>query len=144
YNNANNAIANAAAIDAIKRSSAIVIAPANPISSIGPIVALSDLRKELVRNRDKVIAISPLIGKRALSGPAIKYMKALRFQNSSIGVARYYHDFVSKFIISVEDHSMKLQIEALNMHVYETNITMKTRRDEVRLGKHILKLMEKN
>lgn len=144
YNNANNAIANAAAIDAIKRSRAIVIAPANPISSIGPIVALSDLRKELVQNRDKIIAISPLIGKRALSGPAIKYMKALRFQNSSIGVARYYHDFVSKFIISVEDHNMKLQIEALNMHVYETNITMKTRRDEVRLGKHILKLMEKN
>jgi LPPG:FO 2-phospho-L-lactate transferase len=144
YNNANNAIANAAAIDAIKRSRAIVISPANPISSIGPIVALSDLRKELVQNRDKVIAISPLIGKRALSGPAIKYMKALRFQNSSIGVARYYHDFVSKFIISVEDHSMKLQIEALKMHVYETNIRMKTRRDEVRLGKYILKLMEKN
>ena len=144
YNNANNAIANAAAIDAIKRSRAIGIAPANPISSRGPIVALSDLRKELVQNRDKVIAISPLIGKRALSGPAIKYMKALRFQNSSIGVARYYHDFVSKFIISVEDHNMKLQIEALNMHVYETNITMKTRRDEVRLGKDILKLVEKN
>jgi LPPG:FO 2-phospho-L-lactate transferase len=144
YNNAKNAIANAAAIDAIKRSRAIVISPANPISSIGPIVALSDLRKELVQNRDKVIAISPLIGKRALSGPAIKYMKALRFQNSSIGVARYYHDFVSKFIISVEDHSMKLQIEALKMHVYETNIRMKTRRDEVRLGKYILKLMEKN
>ncbi len=144
YHNASNAIANAAAIDAIKRSRAIVIAPANPISSIGPIVALSDLRKELVQNRDKVIAISPLVGKRALSGPAVKYMKALRFQNSSIGVASYYHDFVSKFIISMEDHSMKLQIEALNMHVYETNITMKTRRDEVRLGKHILKLMEKN
>ena len=96
-----------------------------------------------MQNRDKVIAISPLIGRKALSGPAIKYMKALGLENSSVGVARYYRDFVSKFLISTEDHSMKSHIEALDMQVYETNITMKTRRDEVRLGKNLLKLVER-
>jgi LPPG:FO 2-phospho-L-lactate transferase len=96
-----------------------------------------------VQNRDKVIAVSPLIGRKAVSGPAIKYMRAQGIENSSVGVARYYRDFVSKFIISKEDHSMKLQIEALNMQVYETNITMKTRRDEVKLGRRLLKLVEK-
>jgi hypothetical protein len=60
-----------------------------------------------------------------------------------VGVAKYYRDFVSKFIISMEDHSMKLQIEALDMEVYETNITMNARTDEVRLGRQILKLVEK-
>ncbi len=143
FDNASSATANTAAIEAIKRSGAVVIAPANPVSSIGPIIALSDLRKELVHNRDKVIAVSPLIGTKAVSGPAIKYMRALGLENSSIGVARYYRDFVSKFIISREDNSMKLQIEAFDMQVYETNITMKTRRDEVRLGKYLLKLIEK-
>lgn len=143
YDNANSARANTAAIDAIKRCRAVVIAPANPVSSIGPIMALSDLRKELVKNRDKVVAISPLIGRKAVSGPAIKYMRALGLENSSVGVAKYYRDFVSKFIISMEDHSMKLQIEALDMQVYETNITMKARRDEVRLGRHLLKIVEK-
>jgi LPPG:FO 2-phospho-L-lactate transferase len=143
YNNASNAKANADAIDAIKRCRAVVIAPANPVSSIGPIVALSDLRKELVQNRDKVIAISPLIGRKAVSGPAVKYMRALGLENSSVGVATYYHDFVTKFIISMQDHNMKLRIEALDMQVYETNITMKARRDEVRLGRHLLKLIEK-
>jgi LPPG:FO 2-phospho-L-lactate transferase len=143
YDNASRATANTAAIEAIKQCRAVVIAPANPVSSIGPIMALSDLRKELMQNREKVIAISPLIGRKAVSGPAIKYMKALGLENSSVGVAKYYRDFVSKFIISMEDHSMKLQIEALDMEVYETNITMKARTDEVRLGRHILKLVEK-
>ena len=143
YDNASRATANTAAIEAIKQCRAVVIAPANPVSSIGPIMALSELRKELMQKREKVIAISPLIGRKAVSGPAIKYMKALGLENSSVGVAKYYRDFVSKFIISMEDHSMKLQIEALDMQVYETNITMKARTDEVRLGRHILKLVEK-
>ena len=143
YDNASSASANPAAIDAIKRCRAVVLAPANPVSSIGPIVALSDLRKELAQNRDKVVAISPLIGRKAVSGPAVKYMRALGLDSSAVGVAKYYRDFVSKFIISRQDHSMKSQIEALDMQVYETNITMKARRDEVRLGRHLLNLVEK-
>jgi LPPG:FO 2-phospho-L-lactate transferase len=144
YNNASNATANTDAIDAVDRCRAVIIAPANPVSSIGPIVALSDLRKKIVQKRDKVIAISPLIGGKAVSGPAVKYMRALGLENSPVGVAKYYHDFVSKFIISMQDHNMKSRIEALDMQVYETNITMKARRDEVRLGRHLLKLIEKD
>jgi len=144
YENASSVTANPAALDAIERCHAVVIAPANPVSSIGPMIALTDLRKALVRNRDKVIAISPLIGGKAVSGPAVKYMKALGLQASSFGVAKYYHDFVSKFIISKGDHRMKLQIETLDMQVYETNITMKTKRDELSLSRRLLRLVEKN
>ncbi len=68
----------------------IVIAPANPVSSIGPIIALADLRKAITQNRDKVIAISPLIGRKAVSGPAVKYLRALGLEASSFGVAKYY------------------------------------------------------
>ena len=143
YDNAASAQANPAAIEAVNQSQAVVIAPANPVSSIGPIVSLADLRKELAQNRDKVIAISPLIGRRAVSGPAVKYMRALGLEISSVGVAKYYRDFVSKFIISKEDHALALQIEALGMKVYETNTTMKVKRDEVRLGRHLLKMVEK-
>jgi LPPG:FO 2-phospho-L-lactate transferase len=143
YDNAGSATANPAAIDAINQSQAVVIAPANPVSSIGPIVALADLRKELARNRYKVIAISPLIGGKAISGPAVKYMRALGLENSAVGVAKYYRDFVSKFMISKQDHGLALQIEALGMQVYETNTTMKVKRDEVRLGRHLLKMVEK-
>jgi hypothetical protein len=58
-------------------------------------------------------------------------------------VAKYYRNFVSKFIISKEDHRMKSQIEALDMRVYETNITMRTKRDEVSLSRRLLRLVEK-
>jgi LPPG:FO 2-phospho-L-lactate transferase len=143
YDNATSAQANSAAIEAINQSDAVVIAPANPVSSIGPIVALANLRRELARNRNKVIAISPLIGRRAVSGPAAKYMTSLGLEISSVGVAMYYRDFVSKFIISKKDHALALQIEALGMKVYETNITMKSKRDEVRLARDLLKIVEK-
>lgn len=143
YDNIVNAKANPAAIDAIKQSQAIIIAPANPVSSIGPIVALPELRRELVRNRHKVIAISPLVGAMAISGPAIKYMRALGLENSSVGVAAYYRDFVGKFAISKQDHDLAYQIRALGMLVYEANTIMKDKKDELRLCKHILKLVEK-
>jgi LPPG:FO 2-phospho-L-lactate transferase len=144
YDITSGAMANPAALIAIKRSRAVIVAPANPVSSIGPIISLPDLRQQLAENRQKVIAVSPLIGRKAVSGPAVKYMRALGLENSSVGVAKYYRDFVSKFIISKKDHSMKSQIDALDMQVYETNITMKARRDEVRLGRHLLKLIGKN
>lgn len=138
-----DAVASRGAIDAIRKSDIIVVAPANPVSSIGPIIAISDLRKELIRNRQKVVAVSPLIGEKAVSGPAVKYMKALGIENTPVGVAQYYRDFVGTFVISKNDHRMASKIEALDIQVYETNITMKTRKDEVRLGRYILNQVRK-
>jgi len=132
------------AIDAIRKSDVTIVAPANPVSSIGPIVAIPELRKELVRNRHKVVAISPIIGEKAISGPAVKYMKALGIEISPVGVARYYKDFVGTFLISKSDHDMASRIEAFGMQVYETNITMKTGQDEVRLGRYILRVVGRN
>ena len=143
YDGAEKAAACRAAIDAIRQSDAVIVAPANPVSSIGPIVSLADMRNELAQNRDKVMAISPLIGKKAVSGPAVKYMKALGLESSPVGVAHYYRDFVGTFLISENDHLLAPGIEALGMQVYETNITMKTRQDELRLARHILSKIKK-
>ncbi len=143
YDGADKAVPNRDAIDAIRQSDAVIIAPANPVSSIGPIVALAGLRKELARNKEKVLVVSPLIGEKAVSGPAVKYMKALGIESSPIGVAQYYRDFAGAFIISKGDHRLARRIEALDIKVYETNITMKSRQDEVRLGRHILSKIRK-
>lgn len=143
YDGADSAAPCRSAVDAIRHSDAVVIAPANPVSSIGPIVAIEGLRNELVRNREKVLAVSPLIGEKAVSGPAVKYMKALGLEISPLGVAQYYRDFAGAFIISKGDHRMARRIEALGMKVYETNITMRSRQDELRLGRHILSKIRK-
>jgi LPPG:FO 2-phospho-L-lactate transferase len=132
------AAANPEAVDAIRRSDMIVIAPANPISSIGPTIALADIRKELARKRDSVVAISPLIGGKAISGPAAKYMKALGLQISPLGVARYYRNLIGNFVMSNVDHHLAPEIQSLDINVYETDISMKDRRGEKRMARYLL------
>lgn len=132
------ATANAAAVDAIRRSDIVVIAPANPVSSIGPTIALAEIRDELARKRDSVVAISPLVGGKAISGPAVKYMKALGLQVSALEVARYYRNLVGNFVMSVEDHRLAPEIQSLDMNVYETDISMKDGRGEKRMTQYLL------
>ena len=139
YAGAERSRVNPEAIHALKRSKVIIIAPANPVTSIGPILAIKGLRKELIIERKKIIAVSPLIGERAISGPAIKYMKALKMQNSPVGVAEYYSDFVSTFVISRTDRNLSAKISSFNIKVYETDIMMDDSKDEVRLATYLLK-----
>ena len=138
FKGSDTASANPAAMEAIKRSDMIVIAPANPVSSIGPTIALADISKELARKRDSVVAISPLIGGKAISGPAEKYMKALGMQISVLGVAKYYRNLIGNFVMSNVDHQLAPEIQSLDINVYETDISMKDRRGEKRMARYIL------
>ncbi len=138
FDGSNSAAPARSAINAIRRSDLILVAPANPVSSIGPTVTLRALRKELARKRDRVVAVSPLIGEKAISGPAVKYMRALGLDISPIGVSRYYRDFVSRLVISRRDHDLTPRIQSLGVNVYEADIMMKNRRDEVRLARCLI------
>ena len=138
YFGARKARANRSAIRAIRTSELIVIAPANPITSIGPIIAVPALRKELANVRKKVIAISPIIAESAITGPAIKYMQALNIESSPFGVAKYYSDFVGKFVISTSDSHYSEKISRLGMEVLHTDILMKNIEDEKRLATFLI------
>jgi LPPG:FO 2-phospho-L-lactate transferase len=139
YTGAERSRINPEAVHALKRSKVIIIAPANPVTSIGPILAIKGARKELAFERKKIFAVSPLIGDRAISGPAVKYMQAMKIQNSPVGVAEYYSDFVNTFIISRSDSDLSAKISRLNMKVYETDIMMRDSIDENRLASYLLK-----
>jgi LPPG:FO 2-phospho-L-lactate transferase len=139
YSGADRSRVNPRAIDALKRSKIIVIAPANPITSIGPILAIKGIRKELIAQKKKIIAVSPMIGNEAVSGPAAKYMRAMDLQNSPIGVAKYYSDFVSKLIISASDWRLSTEINRLDIKAYETDIIMRNADDETRVALYLLK-----
>jgi LPPG:FO 2-phospho-L-lactate transferase len=138
YDGADHARASGKAMKAIRDSDAVIIAPANPVSSIGPMVALAGIRKELERKRKRVVAVSPIIGDSPVSGPAAKYMKATGMEISPIGVAEYYMDFASRFVISKSDHGAASRIRALGVETFETNIMMKSMRDEIRLARYLL------
>ena len=139
YSGAEGSSVNPKAIDALRISDIIVVAPGNPITSIGPILSVKGIRKELIDQKKKIIAISPMVGNEAISGPAAKYMRAMDLENSPIGVARYYSDFLDKFVISKSDHHLSTEINRLGIKAYETDIIMRNDDDEARLASYLLK-----
>lgn len=142
YSGANKARPTLEALDAIKSSSMIIFAPANPVSSIGPILAIKGIRDALTKVKNKCIAISPVIGNKPISGPAAKYMQALGIEVSPYGVAKFYSDVISRFLIHTSDGQFASKIEDLGIKVYDTNIIMKDRKDESRLASYLLGLQK--
>jgi len=144
YKGIEQAIPSVNALKAIRNSDIIVIAPGNPISSIGPITSIPLIRKELCLRKEKVVAVSPLIGNAALSGPASKYMNAMGIESSPIGIASHYVDFVSNLVISESDKEYENKIRNIGINVYKTNIIMDNEQDEINLSNYIINLFNKH
>jgi len=139
YQGAEKVRPNPDAMNAIHDSSLIVIAPGNPLTSIGPMLAIKGIRKELAKKKTKVVAISPIIGNSAISGPTGKYMEAAGIEVSALGVAKMYADVCSNIIIDTKDHALTKKIESLNINVHETKIRMTNKQSEDALAASILK-----
>ena len=139
YQGAEKARPNPEAINAIQDSSLVIIAPGNPLTSIGPMLQIKGIRKELAKKKDKVVAVSPIIGNSAISGPAGKYMEAAGLEVSVIGVAKMYAHVCSNLVIDPKDHKYSKDIRELGINVHESKIKMKTKQSEDALAASILK-----
>ena len=109
-------------VDAIRNSKAVIIGPSNPITSILPILSLEGVREAL--KDTYVIAVSPIIGSDAVSGPASKFMKALDIEVSSVGVADLYKDFLDNIVIDDKDSNLEPQLKQIINKVTITNTIM--------------------
>lgn len=138
YKGAKNSRMTNKAIRLIRNSERIIIAPANPISSIGPMLAIPEVKNELAKVKKKVIAISPVQGKQAFSGPATKYMKALKLDTSPMGIAKYYSGIIGSIVISKEDRSYESKLMKLGLKVYLNDITMDSLHEERRLASFVM------
>lgn len=138
YKGAKNSRITNKAIRLIRNSERIIIAPANPISSIGPMLAIPEVKNELAKVKKKVIAISPVQGKQAFSGPATKYMKALKLDTSPMGIAKYYSGIIGSIVISKEDRSYESKLMKLGLKVYLNDITMDSLHEERRLASFVM------
>ena len=134
YRGADDSRLTAGVLRLIRSSERIIIAPANPISSIGPSLAVPGVRNELARVKKKVIAISPIEGKQAFSGPASKYMKALKLDISPVGIAKFYSDIIGSIVISKADRAYEGILKKLGLNVYLNNIAMNSFHEERRLA----------
>ncbi|MBK5114178.1 MAG: 2-phospho-L-lactate transferase [Candidatus Heimdallarchaeota archaeon] len=139
YEGSEDAKANQEAIEAIRNSQVIILGPSNPITSIGPMLSLQELRKALSESKAKVIAISPLDSGKAFSGPAARLLKDLGYEASSLGIAKLYKDFLDIIVISTNDAKLIDDIQNLGLQVVCTDISLKTKVDQINLAKVILK-----
>ncbi len=138
YLNASDAKPAPGLLKSLKEADSIIIGPSNPISSLGPILSIGSIRTFLEKNREKVIAISPVIGEAPVSGPTGYLMDGLGYEVTSVGVARIYKDFVSTFFVDEEDSEMVSEIEDLGLDVCLTNILMSGISSKIRLAEELL------
>ncbi len=140
YEGIEAAESNPEVISAIKNSKLVILAPGNPVTSIGPILAINGIKKTLAEVREKIIAVSPIIADAAISGPAVKYMQAIKVEPSAFGVAEFYSQITSNIIISEGEVDSARRISKLGTRAHETNIVMRTAEDEQRLASYLLNL----
>jgi LPPG:FO 2-phospho-L-lactate transferase len=114
----------AAALSAIADAESVVIAPSNPIVSIGPVLAVDGVRDALADRRDTVVAVSPIIGGKALKGPAADMLATLGHEVSAVGVARLYADVIGTLVIDDADADLAPAIEEVGVRVVVTDTIM--------------------
>ena len=125
-------------LDAIAKSSAVILAPSNPFVSLGPIFGLRGIREALAAARDRVIAISPIVGGKTIKGPADKMLRGLGLEVSALGIARLYRDIVGTFVLDRVDRDYLEPIRALGMRAVAADTIMSTPAKSARLAKIIM------
>jgi len=130
-------------LDVIRAASAIILCPSNPVTSIGSILAVPGIRQALKAAPGPVIAVSPLIGDMAISGPAHKLMAVQGLEVSAFGVVYAYRDFLDMFVLDKEDKRLGRRIAELGIRFLTTSIRMKSSADKRRLAREVLAFIAK-
>jgi LPPG:FO 2-phospho-L-lactate transferase len=125
-------------IDAIVSADAVLIAPSNPITSIGPILSVPGIREALRSARGKVAAVSPIIGNAPVAGPAGILMTAQGLPCSIVGVARAYEDFLDLLICDTRDVRAAEAIRKQGLRVQCTETIMRSAEDRAGLARTVL------
>ena len=96
-------------LDVIRDADAVVFAPSNPVTSIGPILAVPGIREELRRTPAQIAAVSPIVGGAAVSGPAAQLMRMMGWPSTVEGVAKAYEDFLDVLVVDNADAALSSQ-----------------------------------
>ena len=102
-------------LEALESAERIILAPSNPYISIGAILAVPGIREALERAKCPVIAVSPLVGGKAIKGPAARLLEQFGQPVSPVGVARVYQGLVSHMVIDNADRELAGQLEAMGI-----------------------------
>ena len=102
-------------LDATENADFVVIGPSNPFVSIGPTLELAGVQDALRATEARKIAVSPIIGGRALKGPADRMLTSMGHEPSAVGVARLYAGLIDRFVLDEADAALAPDVEKLGM-----------------------------
>ena len=127
-----------AVMEAVSGADVIVFCPSNPVVSLGPILSVPGMRDALVAAPAPKVAVSPIVGGRALKGPADRMLSSLGHEVSSAGVAAIYRGLLDGMVIDRADEGQGREIEGLGMRVLSTDAVMHDPPDRGRLAREVL------
>ncbi|MET0596024.1 MAG: 2-phospho-L-lactate transferase [Polyangiaceae bacterium] len=122
----------------IAEASVVVICPSNPVSSVGPILAVPGIRQALAETEARVVAVSPIVGRAPVSGPAGKMMSAKGVEVSPIGVAKSYVEFLDALVLDRQDTEFAAPLSSMGIQPIFTASIMSSREDEKALARVVL------
>jgi LPPG:FO 2-phospho-L-lactate transferase len=125
-------------IDAILSADIVLLAPSNPITSIGPILAVPGIQDALQKTKGRIAAVSPIVGGDAVAGPAGILMASQGLPVSIAGVAEAYHDFLDVLVVDVRDAQAAEELRQTGVRVHVTKTIMQTSEDKANLASEVL------
>jgi LPPG:FO 2-phospho-L-lactate transferase len=138
YDGADRARPAPGVLEAIGDARYIIICPSNPISSVGPILAVPGIREALSATAARVVAVSPVVGSAPVSGPAGKMMAAKGFEVSALGIAAVYADFLDRLVVDHRDANLVVPLEARGVEALVTDSIMNGPDKENALARAVL------
>jgi LPPG:FO 2-phospho-L-lactate transferase len=125
-------------LDCIATAGLIVIAPSNPVTSVGPILAVPGIATALAQTPARIAAISPMIGTAAFSGPAAQLMAVRELPSSPPGVAIAYREFLDVLIADESDRHLEPEIRKHGVRPHFTDIRIGDIRSAERLARETI------
>ena len=125
-------------LEAIANADMVLVAPSNPVTSIGPILAVPGIREGLHKSKGKIAAVSPIVAGEAVAGPAGILMASQGLPVSVAGIAQAYHDFLDMLVIDVRDAQAGDELTKTGLRVHVTKTIMRTSEDKADLAAAVL------
>lgn len=128
-------------IEAVEKANIIVFCPSNPWVSLDPILAVPGILPSI--KKKKVIAVSPIVGGKAIKGPAAKMFLELGKDPSALAVAQHYQNVISHFVLDTADRRSELEIQQLGIETLVTKTIMETTEDRKQLASVMLNFIKR-
>jgi LPPG:FO 2-phospho-L-lactate transferase len=125
-------------LEAILSADVVLLAPSNPITSVGPILAVPGVRDALQKTKGRIAAVSPIVGGEAVAGPAGILMTSQGLPVSIAGVAEAYHDFLDVLVVDVRDAQAAEILRQTGVRVHVAKTIMQTSEDKANLASEVL------